>query len=472
MGRHTRRYLIVGLAFLVISDGSWAGAGQYRCSRRPLLWQPFLRAQVEQAQATNARAQAAKADAEEALGAAEAMREETAAARADVEMILKQVKVEAAKASTARADAEKMAQQIKDQIAKAEAASAAAEKAAQIAKEETAKLQAVLTRAPKVREAPPPFRKPLYLAPDAPPLAMAPFNATEARKHQRAWADYLGLPVEREIQLPGGEKLTLVLIPPGEFMMGSPAEELARFLEEAKGRAVMRIPCEGPQHRVRITRPFRLGRHGVTVGQFHQFVEETAYKTEAEQDGRGGYGIVNGKWIQDPRFVWNADPGLDQPVVNVSWNDAIAFCKWLSDKTGAEFVLPSEAQWEYACRAGTATAWHCGDSDTTLEEYAWFHVNAGGKPHRVGQLKPNGWGLYDMYGNVWEWCADWHGVGYYAQSPPNDPSGPPIGSRRVIRGGSWCLGARICRSAYRGHTSPAYRHYRLGFRLALALADE
>ncbi len=154
MGRHTRRYLIVGLAFLVISDGSWAGAGQYRCSRRPLLWRPFLRAQVEQAQAANARAQAAQADAEEALGAAESMREEAAAARADAEMILKQVKAEAAKANAARADTEKIAQQIRDQIAKAEAARAAAEEAAQIAREETAKLQALLARARKVRERP------------------------------------------------------------------------------------------------------------------------------------------------------------------------------------------------------------------------------------------------------------------------------------------------------------------------------
>ena len=188
------------------------------------------------------------------------------------------------------------------------------------------------------------------------------------------------MPVERDVDLGGGVKLTMVLIPPGEFMMGSTAEEQARFLEEAKAAgdqwAIERIPSEGPQHRVRITRPFRLSRHEVTRGQFRQFVEETGYKTEAERDGKGGYGFVDGKWVQDPRFVWSADPGFpqtdDHPVVNVSWNDATAFCQWLSKKQGVEYALPTEAQWEYACRAGTTTFWHCGDSDTTLQEYAWF----------------------------------------------------------------------------------------------------
>jgi len=257
----------------------------------------------------------------------------------------------------------------------------------------------------------------------------------------------------------GGEKV----IPPGEFVMGSSAEERARFLEEATAandsRSMERIPAEGPRHRVRITRPFRLGRHEVTRGQFRRFVDKNGYKTDAEKDGKGGYGLVDGQWAQDPRFVWSADLGFEQtdehPVVNVSWNDAVAFCGWLSEKEGGTYALPSEAQWEYACRAGTTTLWHCGESETTLEEYGWFNRNSGSKTHAAGELKPNGWGLYDMHGNAWEWCADWWGTDYYAQSVSNDPSGPPTGSGRVIRGGCWHGRAGYCRSAGRHDRSPA-----------------
>ena len=315
---------------------------------------------------------------------------------------------------------------------------------------------------------------------DAPAAAMAPFDATQGKKHQQTWADYLGLSVEQAVDLGDGVKLTLVLIPPGEFLMGSTAEEQARFLEEAQAAkdqwAIGRIPSEGPQHRVRITRPFGLGRHEVTRGQFRRFVEETGYKTEAEQDGKGGWGSVDGKGVEDPRFVWSADLGFpqtdDHPVVNVSSNDATAFCQWLSKKQGVKYDLPTEAQWEYACRAGTTTFWHCGDSDTTLQAYVWFDVNSSGKTHPAGQLKPNAWALYDMHGNVWEWCADRYAANYYAQSPPNDPSGPTTGSHRVRRGGSWVRHAGYCRSAIRLDISPDYRHDDLGFRLASVLADE
>ena len=313
----------------------------------------------------------------------------------------------------------------------------------------------------------------------APPPAVAPFDSATAKKHQESWAEYLSVPVEHEVDLGGGVQLKMVLIPPGEFVMGSSADECTRFLEEAKAAndtwASERIPTEGPQHRVRITKPFRLGRHEVTVGQFRQFVDQTGYKTEAERDGQGGRGLVDGEWVQDPRFVWNTDPGFaqtdDHPVVNVSWNDATAFCQWLSKKEGVTYMLPSEAQWEYACRAGTTTFWHCGDDEATLEEYAWFDVNSGGKTHTVGELLPNGFWLYDMHGNVWEWCADYWATGYYAESPSNDPSGPSAGSYRVSRGGHWGYHARGCRSANRGNHSPVTRDYNLGFRLASVLAD-
>ena len=305
---------------------------------------------------------------------------------------------------------------------------------------------------------------------DAPPLAVAPFDAAQAEKHQQAWADYLGLPVESENSI----GIKMVLIPPGEFLMGSNAEEQARFLEEATAAepAKGRIPPEGPQHRVRITRPFALSRHEVTRGQFRQFVEQTGYKTEAEQDGKGGHGLLDGEWAPDPRFVWSAGSGDDRPVVNVSWNDATAFCQWLSKEHGLKYHLPTEAQWEYACRAGTTTFWHSGDSDWNLRKYAWFGANSGGKSYPVGLLKPNAWDLCDMHGNMFELCADWYAVDYYAQSPPNDPSGPTAGSRRVSRGGSVHHLAGLCRSANRHYDLSDYRSDDLGFRLASVLTDE
>ena len=313
----------------------------------------------------------------------------------------------------------------------------------------------------------------------SPPPAIAPFDAATARRHQQAWADHLGLPVEWEVELSGGETLTMVLIPPGEFLMGSSAEEQACFLEGATAHndqwANVRIPSEGPQHRVRITRAFALSRHEVTRGLFRRVVEETGYKTDAERDGKGGYGYLDGKNIQDPRFIWSTDPGFpqtdDHPVVNVSWNDAARFCQWLSKKQGTEFHLPTEAQWEYACRAGTTTAWHFGDSDTTLGDVAWFGVNSGRKTHSVGQLRPNGFGLHDMHGNVREWCADWYSRDYYVQSLLNDPSGPTTGSDHVIRGGDWLYPARSCRSANRASFAPEARCSYMGFRLASATVD-
>ena len=241
-------------------------------------------------------------------------------------------------------------------------------------------------------------------------------------------------------------------------------QEQARFLKSLNDRddqsAVDRIRSEGPPHRVRITEPFRLSRHEVTRGQFRQFVEKTGYKTEAESSGKGGRRMVDGEWSLDPRFVWNTDPGFEQtddhPVVNVSWNDVIAFCQWLSDKEGAEYALPTEAQWEYACRGGTTTFWHCGDSDTALQEHAWFGAYAGGKTHPVAQLKPNAWGLYDMYGNVAEWCNDPYAADYYHRSPSRNPRGPAGGKWAVIRGGAWDSRPDRCRSAWRAGEDPRF----------------
>ena len=166
-------------------------------------------------------------------------------------------------------------------------------------------------------------------------------------------------------------------------------------------------------------------------------------------------------------------PGLEQadahPVVYVTWNDVTAFCEWLSQKEGQTSHLPTETQWEYACRAGTTTTWYSGNDEGALREHAWLRFNAGYKTHPVGQKSPNAWGLYDMHGNVWEWCQDWFGKRYYATSPMDDPPGPSGGSGRVLRGGGWDNVGRDCRSAYRDWNIRGHRHILYGFRVARSI---
>jgi len=164
----------------------------------------------------------------------------------------------------------------------------------------------------------------------------------------------------------------------------------------------------------------------------------------------------------------------DNPVVRVSWEDIQTFLMKLNQNDGRErlkFRLPTEAQWEYACRAGSTTAYCFGESERMLKEFGWWWSGGryGLKTHRVGQLKPNAWGLRDMHGNVWEWCADWFGKSYYTQSPTNDPNGPSTGAERVFRGGCYLYHPALCRSAYRGNKSPGSRGGHIGFRVAAVL---
>jgi formylglycine-generating enzyme required for sulfatase activity len=152
-----------------------------------------------------------------------------------------------------------------------------------------------------------------------------------------------------------------------------------------------------------------------------------------------------------------------------------AFLKKLNAKMGwqgGKFVLPSEAQWEYACRAGTITKYYFGDDESKLGEYAWYHANSGDKTHPVGEKKPNAWGLYDMHGNLLEWCQDWYSITYYANSATDDPTGATMGSARVNRGGSRFFAARDCRSANRVQNEPVARDSVLGFRVARVPADK
>ena len=155
----------------------------------------------------------------------------------------------------------------------------------------------------------------------------------------------------------------------------------------------------------------------------------------------------------------------------MSWEDAVEFCRKLSElpvekEAGNVYRLPTEAEWEYACRAGTTTKYSLGDDDSELGTYAWFTENSGSKSHPVGGKLPNAWGLYDMHGNVWEWCQDWYGA--YPDRAVTDPTGTRTGSIRVHRGGSWSHAAENCRSAYRGRGYPSSRYDYSGFRVSLS----
>ncbi len=245
---------------------------------------------------------------------------------------------------------------------------------------------------------------------------------------------------------------------------------------------------EHPDHFVQISRPFYLGACPVTRSQFRRFVEDKQYKTEAEKGPEpGAYG-----WNPDTRsYEFNAkyswrNVGFEQtdehPVVNVSWNDAVAFCQWLSNREGSTYRLPSEAEWEYACRAGSTTRYYSGDDPETLARVANV-ADASAKANfpklkhtirakdgyvftsPVGSFKPNAFGLYDMHGNVWQWCSDWYATVYYIGKPV-DPVGPDYGQYRVLRGGSWNNWPIRCRSAARGWFEPDDRNITAGIRVA------
>ena len=235
------------------------------------------------------------------------------------------------------------------------------------------------------------------------------------------------------VDLPGGAKMDFVKIEPGKFMMGSPASEADRSSNE------------GPQHEVTISKGFYLGKYEVTQGQWQAVMGTTPWA------GQG-----------------NVQANAEHPAVYVSWEDAQAFVKKLNDAAGkALYALPTEAEWEYACRAGTTARWSFGDDESQLKDYAWYDVNAwdvGERyAHKVGTKQANPWGLYDMHGNVWEWCADRYGA--YSSGAQEDPAGPASGSYRVFRGGDFNDNARLTRSAGRYNNSPGDRGYFVGFRL-------
>jgi formylglycine-generating enzyme required for sulfatase activity len=281
--------------------------------------------------------------------------------------------------------------------------------------------------------------------------------------------------------------MKLALIPPGEFLMGS--AESAETLAQVFNSKAEYFTDEHPQHRVRITQPFYFGVHEVTLGQFLKFYHDAKYKMESERDGKGAWGYTGSGFEQRKSFVawsWGFEGYTkEHPVVNVTWNDAVAFCEWLSQKEGVTYRLPTEAEWEYACRAGTQTRFFGGDAAESLLGYANVADQSNKRIPGIGQdfpyatfddrfaftaavgsFKPNAFGLHDMHGNVLEWCQDWYDKDYYAGSPVNDPQGPPSGAARVLRGGSWDSYPGFCRSADRIRGGPAFRSDYTGFRVA------
>ncbi len=296
--------------------------------------------------------------------------------------------------------------------------------------------------------------------PAAPPLAVAPFDATQAKAHQAAWAKHLGIEVETTNSV--GAKM--VLIPPGEFMMGSTNEQVEAALKVADEIGADQLTKdriqknERPQHKVVITKSFLMSATEVTVGQFKRFAAATGYQTEAEKAAESQTYLNPGYAVTD-----------DSPAAVISWNDAVAYCDWLSTLEKTSYRLPTEAEWEYACRAGTTTQYSFGDELQQLEHYGWYNKNAISRSHAVGTKQPNNFGLADMHGNVTEWCSDFYDEKWYATSPSNDPKGPSSSSTRVIRGGNWHTYASNCRSASRPFNTLSNRVNHLGFRCVRTL---
>lgn len=253
----------------------------------------------------------------------------------------------------------------------------------------------------------------------------------------------------------GGQEICgpeMVVGPAGRFIMGSP---------DGEGDAE-----EHPAHEVEIREAFAVGRHEITVAQYTKCMNEEKCPTP-EWLELGPNNVVTGT-IDTYRNLGEAVVDDAYPIVGVSWNDATAYAAWLSKKTGFRYRLLSEAEWEYAARAGSQSSYSFGDTGTALADYGWSNENSGRKPHPGGKKKPNGWGLYDMHGNVWEWVQDCKAD--YKETPRDgSPAQTTTDCVRVFRGGSWASEARWSRSASRFGGSANTRYFNAGFRLARSL---
>jgi formylglycine-generating enzyme required for sulfatase activity len=285
-----------------------------------------------------------------------------------------------------------------------------------------------------------------------------------------------------------GTAMRFVRVPSGEFEMGSRDDD-----KEAGDD-------ERPQHLVRIRRAFYLGAHEVTRCEFRAFVQATNYTTEAESDGSGGGGFDTGTGgiaVRNARFSWQnvGWPSTERhPVVNVTWDDAKRFCQWLAMRVGRPCRLPTEAEWEYACRAGTTTRYSFGDNEADLATHANVLDGGAAKQLKLGPANladdrfrfaapcaefpakespaMNAFKLFDMHGNVAEWCEDGYDAKYYQKRIVDDPLCQPIGDARVLRGGSWGMPASYARSAARLMFMRDGRNDDVGFRVVIEATDE
>jgi formylglycine-generating enzyme required for sulfatase activity len=308
--------------------------------------------------------------------------------------------------------------------------------------------------------------------------------AAKVRAAQQDWAKALRVPAETSIDLGGGVKLELALVPPGRFLLGSTQEEIDTLLRQDSNARREWFAEELPRHAVALTRPFYAGRFTVTQEQFHRLMgrNPAAFQKGTSETNR-------------------------LPVEMVTWYDAVDFCNRLSEHQGLRpcyrltgvkqgsdgqiteaivgivegadgFRLPTEAEWEYACRAGTRSVFHFGDAlngdRANCDGRYPYGTDMKGRyldrPQPVGSYEPNALGLYDMHGNVWQWCQDWYGGDFYrSDDAAKDPTGPNAGKARVRRGGSWISGAGRCRAAYRHSGAPADRDELVGFRVVRPL---
>ena len=291
------------------------------------------------------------------------------------------------------------------------------------------------------------------------------WSASQVQTLQRQTAQALRLPVEfQEALKDGGQGPVMVVIPAGRFLMGSPEGELERRDSERQHEAQIAV--------------FAIGKYAVTVGQFRRFVESRGYRTEAETGG-GCYYWTGSEWKQDPDKNWR-NPGFPQtdnhPVVGVSWNDVMLYVDWWSEQSGQQYRLPTEAEWEYACRAGTATPFCFGETISTDQanyngNYVYGKGSKGSyrqKTVELGQFPANTWGLHDLHGNVWEWTGSEYDEKYGGAElcvvSDCDSGGP-----RVLRGGSWLGGPLWLRSAARFWNALRIWYAYIGFRLARTL---
>ena len=293
--------------------------------------------------------------------------------------------------------------------------------------------------------------------------------------------------------------MKFVQVPAGEFLMGrsESTDSLAQDYPQYPAERLALLTDETPAHRVVLSRDFFMGQHEVTVGQFRAFLNASGYVPQSIADGTGGYGYnatydpattEHGDAFEgrDPRYSWR-NPGFvqadNEPVLNVTWHDAVAMSRWLSQREDKTYRLPTEAEWEYACRAGSPARYGNANTPQTLaqmanifdadaaknwpqwQDFALAQSDGFAFTSPVGSFPPNAFGLYDMVGNAWEWVSDAYDDTYYAASPLTDPQGPEDDPMRVRRGGSWHTWSLYARCSFRNINTASSRYTLVGMRL-------